>query len=758
MDDKKPSLRLGASQPHLRFKRQLKDHITRYGVSLAGIGVIGVLALMFVYLMVEVYPLFRSARVGHLQTQNLSMDLQEGQTLHFSLERYGELGVRINDRAQVQFFELKTGQIIKSVDLPRPEGGKVTSFAHGEQRSHIFALGFSSGQVLVAQYAFDLSYASGERQLLPKVEFPAGREFLDLSHQPIRHMAIQAMSSGVGVVALDDAGQLQVMTSIVSTNIFTGETETSRERQNLPALSSGSITHLIIDRNLRNLIIADEQGYLNYMDISQPSQAQVMDRQRAVDVRSGETLTALNYLLGTVSLITGSSHGNLDQWFLVRQEDNSYQLRKIRSFKPHSAAVHAIVPEYIRKGFATLDAQGQLGVHFTTSSQTLLMTQLSTGSQQKDASMHLALSPVNQSLAILDGEGNLSLMDLDNPHPEISMSSLWGKVWYEGRSGPEYVWQASSATDEFEPKMSFMPLSIGTLKAAFFAMLFAIPLAIMGAVYSAYFMTSHMRRMVKPTIEIMEALPTIILGFLAGLWLAPFIERNLPVVFSILILLPLTMLLTSYWWTKIPGRSRMSKGWEAALLVPTVVIVGYLCVQASPYIELWFFHGSMRQWLTDVGITYDQRNALVVGIAMGFAVIPTIFSIAEDAVFNVPKHLSQGALALGATPWQTMVRVVLLTASPGIFSAVMIGFGRAVGETMIVLMATGNSPVVNFNIFEGMRTLSANIAVELPETAVGSTHYRVLFLAGLLLFVLTFVVNTVAEVVRQRLRKRYSSI
>jgi phosphate transport system permease protein len=143
---------------------------------------------------------------------------------------------------------------------------------------------------------------------------------------------------------------------------------------------------------------------------------------------------------------------------------------------------------------------------------------------------------------------------------------------------------------------------------------------------------------------------------------------------------------------------------------------------------------------------------------MGFAVIPGIFSIAEDAVFSVPRHLTQGSLALGATRWQTMVGVVLPTASPGIFSAVMMGFGRAVGETMIVLMATGNSPVINFNIFEGMRTFSANIAVELPETAVGSTHFRVLFLAALVLLALTFVVNTIAEVVRQRLRQRYSNL
>jgi phosphate transport system permease protein len=147
-----------------------------------------------------------------------------------------------------------------------------------------------------------------------------------------------------------------------------------------------------------------------------------------------------------------------------------------------------------------------------------------------------------------------------------------------------------------------------------------------------------------------------------------------------------------------------------------------------------------------------------VGIAMGFAVIPTIFSIAEDAIFSVPKHLTNGSLALGATPWQTLVRVVLLTASPGIFSGIMMGVGRAVGETMIVLMATGNTPVMDLSVFQGMRTLSANIAVEMPESEVDSTHYRVLFLAALVLFVFTFLFNTGAEIIRQRLRGKYSSL
>jgi phosphate transport system permease protein len=154
-------------------------------------------------------------------------------------------------------------------------------------------------------------------------------------------------------------------------------------------------------------------------------------------------------------------------------------------------------------------------------------------------------------------------------------------------------------------------------------------------------------------------------------------------------------------------------------------------------------------------LSFDQRNAFVVGMVMGFAVVPIIFTISEDALSSVPPGLTAASLALGATRWQTALHVVLPSASPGIFSATMVGFGRAVGETMIVLMATGNTPVMDWNIFNGFRTLSANIAVEIPEAPVGGTLFRSLFLAALLLFIMTFVVNTAAEVIRQRMRMKY---
>jgi len=198
---------------------------------------------------------------------------------------------------------------------------------------------------------------------------------------------------------------------------------------------------------------------------------------------------------------------------------------------------------------------------------------------------------------------------------------------------------------------------------------------------------------------------------------------------------------------------------EIALILPLLLLGGWVCLNIGPWVEAGVFGGDFRLWLQSaLDLVYDQRNSLVVGLAMGFAVIPIIFTIAEDSFTSVPQHLTAASLALGASRWQTATRVVLPTASPGIFSAVMIGFGRAVGETMIVLMATGNTPVLDWSIFNGMRTLSANIAVEIPEAPYGGTLYRTLFLAGLVLFLMTFVVNTAAELVRQRLRDRYKAL
>ena len=290
-------------------------------------------------------------------------------------------------------------------------------------------------------------------------------------------------------------------------------------------------------------------------------------------------------------------------------------------------------------------------------------------------------------------------------------------------------------------------------------MLFAVPLALLGAIYTSQFGNPRLRGMIKPTVEVMAAIPSVIIGFLAALWFAPLLERSVPALFLSLVLVPVFLLAAMVLWQGVRNRplgKQLDRGVEFLLLMPVLVLAVATAITLGPMVETWLFDGNFKLWLFhEAGVRYDSRNCIVISFALGFAVIPIIYTIAEDALSNVPQSLKAASLALGASRWQTVWRVILPSASPGIFAGTMIGFGRAIGETMIVLMATGNTPIMDWSIFNGMRPLSANIAVEIPEAPVGGTLYRILFLSAVILFVMTFILNTAAELVRQRLRKKY---
>lgn len=729
--------------------RKIKDSIAKYLIAVGGIGVIGAILLIFLYLLYEVVPLFQSAKIKPLAEYQLQIDQP---SIYLAVEEQNKLALRLFPDGQVQYVDLDSGKTAYDLTLPLPEGSKITSFALNSDESRLFAVGLDTGAVLVAKHNYKITYPDDKKLITPELEYPYGEDAISVADVPILNLGLRDSEEALTLVTATEQGLIGKQ--LVKEEDFIMETiEIVQEDLSLPSLTIAknfTPKHLLLDVDARFLFVQTAMDTFASIDLH---------NQTASYEKQSAPIADMQMLLGDISLLVALNDGRISQWFAVRG-NGEVHVKEIRDFKgdlSKPAKGIELTSEQRRKGFASITESGDLTLFHATAQTDVLNAKL----LDKGLVDQMALSPRADRLVIETDDGRLLVFDVKNKHPEVSFYSLWQKVWYESYDEPKYVWQSSSSSNDFEPKMSLTPLSFGTLKAAFYAMILAAPLAILGAIYTAYFMTPVMRRKIKPLIELMEALPTVILGFLAGLWLAPFMEDHLAAIFSILLVLPFGVVAFGYAMSRLPMRfqNTISQGWHGFLLIPVILLLISFCIMLSPLLEQWFFNGNMRLWLSnDLGIPFDQRNALVVGLAMGFAVIPTIFSIAEDAIFSVPKHLSYGSLALGATPWQTMVGVVLPTASPGIFSGLMIGLGRAVGETMIVLMATGNTPIMDLNIFEGMRTLAANLAVEVPEAEVDSTHYRILFLAAFVLFLFTFVVNTLAEVVRQNLRKKYGSL
>ncbi|MCE9592569.1 MAG: ABC transporter permease subunit [Planctomycetes bacterium] len=581
------------------------------------------------------------------------------------------------------------------------------------------------------------------------------------------------------------------------------------------------------------LYLAARDGTCERFDLRDLDRIALAEHVDLVDDPRPE-LASLRFVLGRTTLLAGDSAGRLDAWFPTKPDGattvDGATLVRAHELARGAQAVAATASSQRSRVVAVGFADGAIELFNVTSSKDL-------GRVDAGAPIRaLALAPREDGLVAWTDRG-LRAWDLELGHTEATVAALFRPVWYEGYERPEQVWQSTSGGDDFEPKLGLWPLVFGTLKATFYSLLFGVPLAILAALFSSEFLTPRVRVPIKSTVEIMAGLPSVVLGFLAAIIFAPFVQSVVPAVLVGFVAIPFALLCGAHAWQLLPQRIALRfADWRRFLCIVAMIPLGVaLSAWAGPWVECWFFGGDLEVWLSGrdgsaVGgwmllflplsalvvafangrvlmpwlrgrsvawkraqcaradfarfafnacatvalalvlsavvsaagfdargsyvDTFVQRNALVVGFVMGFAIIPIIYTIAEDALSSVPEHLRLASLAAGATPWQTAVRVILPTAASGLFSAVMVGLGRAVGETMIVLMATGNTAVLDWNMFSGFRTLSANIATELPEAVRNSTHYRTLFLAALVLFAMTFAVNTAAEVVRQRFRKR----
>ena len=732
-----PRRRIGPAKTSLR--RLWVDRGSRWVVTGGGMTIIASILGILVFILAEVLPLMRAAKVSPRPVVAAADDAPKAVLTDEHLSHAVTLSLDGKARA----FAMPGATPVW--EKPIVDGALAS--AKNVPGAFQFAAATSDGRVLLIPVRFDVAFEGDSRVVRPALD--AATEFkLDPTGRAVGAYAARRNADGAATCV----AQLADGRVVLHADRVAGlSEEIERSTKVLKAGSNAQIRELVVDHDQSNVYAGTQSGQLWRWRLEKDG----MPSEPEVASAGPSSIAALTLLIGDRSLVVGQQDGSLSVWFDVRGADKRLHLTRIRDFPRHEASIALLSPSARDKCFFASDARGGLALYHSTSERTLWK-----GPSPIDKPSALVYAP-KANAATVAGDGSLCVIDVDNPHPETSFTSLFGKVWYEGADEPACTWQSSSGSDDFEPKLSLTPLLFGTLKGTFYSLLLAIPLAVLGAMYASQFMHPTLKRYVKPAVEIMAALPSVVLGFLAGLWLAPRIERVFPALMLMVVVLPATVLLGGLLWRAMPRsfRGRFLAGSESLYFIAVLVLGIALCVKISRSFESTVFGGAFSTWLLNTaGLQFDQRNAVIVGLAMGFAVIPIIFAIAEDAFSNVPRNLVSGSLALGANRWQTVTRVVLPTASPGIFSAIMIGFGRAVGETMIVLMATGNTPIVDWSPFNGFRTLSANIAVEVPEAPVNGTLFRTLFLAGLLLFVLTFAINTLAEIVRQRLRRKYAEL
>lgn len=846
-------------------------------ITIGGIGTIIVVLLVVLVLLANVLPLFRKSRIDLASEISLSKLSDEavsneadGRYLAFGSDEYCELVWLVRPDQSLDIYCLATGELIQRSTAPSvAEGGKpirATVARIDDQQSSVL-LGLEDGSIRIVLCTIDVSFASKsdlDREFVQEID--AGDGLPVLRDQTIYRATSEGLIRKVSFAGAQYIEPIPVHSSAIENLDWVYKTDgslmASSQKGAWASTAAGELAMGQFERQGGGLGSKPKQSvqmWQTKLD-SQPAIQGLMlsglwDSLQSVDatgcvsrwspdgsgslkrVENYKTLTAQlsalsasEPLLGRSTLMLGNQRGELEAVALTTSESGR-ELRTIHKVVCSDAAIRAIASSPTQRLVAVADKVGGLSVLHVTSER--LVAKLDSVELKSDEQLRFSKS--GRELLLCSHSG-IRRLELDSEYPEASLESFFKPLWYEGYEQPNYVWQSSTGSSEGEPKFSLIPLVFGTLKATFYSMLIAAPIAILAAIFGSEFLSATWRGRFKPLIELMASVPSVVLGFIGAMVLAPIMRDSL---FWILFSVALTVflfLLAAHLWILIPTERAIPLGkyrLPLMFLIPPLAIL--ISAWVSGPIERWIFGASMQAWLGDPQMSswpgwflllilpsvlvvlwlfsnplsssldwlserlglqgralwltvlfclasvlvlflsgtiasllsglefdsrqgllgaYQERNALLVGGILGFAIIPLIYTLADDALQSVPQHLRSASLGCGATVWQTTIRVVVPTAMSGLFSALMIGFGRAIGETMVVLMAAGNTPLIDWNPFNGYRTLSATLATELPEAARGSTHYHTLFLAALLLFLFTLVANTLAEWVRMRFRKR----
>ncbi|MFU8899489.1 MAG: ABC transporter permease subunit, partial [Roseinatronobacter sp.] len=801
-------------------------------ITVGGLMVIVAVLGIMVFLFRVVMPLMAGGEMHGNVRHQLSMPAP---VAWVNGDEFQTLGIVADTSGNVLTYHIPTGTEVTRTTLDF-DGAEVTSVAGTLERDRV-AFGFDDGSVRFATLGFESRATARNRLPSGLIQIDARDRMLDgfvytevgtgdfrtnssivelRSVEQVSDAPIVALDYRIGGTAerpiivfatVDAAGQVRVSRSRVQINMMTGDETVTTTTTDLPSLgveAGEQVTGLLMSGSADRIIISSDSGYVYRYDLRNIDAPVLAERIRVAD--DGVGVTALTFLTAEDALVVGTDDGGVAVWFRLQTgttaTTDGREMVRARTHAPMPAAVIDVSESQRSKEFVATDIDGNVWVYHSTSDQVLFRLARSGATNEQAQGM---LFPRADGVMVVNDTGEFEAWQYTQKHPEVTLRVLFGRIWYEGYGQPEFIWQSTAGTDLSEPKYSLVPLIFGTIKAATYAMLFAVPIALMAAIYTSEFVDSRVRGTVKPMMEMMESLPTVVLGFIAALVLAPLVEEWIGAVLLGFFALPMGLMIGAFAWQALPANMALKyDGFPKFVLMGlSILVTAWVAASLGASFERVLFYGDFKGWttgrigtgtpfmflillplsylvvgwafrklyghhwreliggmersraglfdagrwvsmllgamllsyafasfLTLIGYdprgsfidSYQQRNALVVGFIMAFAVIPNIYTLAEDALNSVPGHLRAASLACGATPWQTARWVVLPTAASGVFSAVMMGMGRAVGETMIVVMAAGNTPIMEWNIFSGLRTLSANIAIELPEAVKDGTN------------------------------------
>jgi len=832
------------------------DRLARILITGGGIATIVAICAVAVFLVAVSLPLFLSPTL----TADEPRTVETSSPPWFVIaDQDLRLAAVIDQAGTCRLFELSTGKLLSVSAFPGDV--KPTAFAASKGSDQI-AVGLADGKIRLGSIQFkdtfptdDEStsslkvgeYRATDNGIVVRIDDEQIRQTVlavkwndpvaTSRTNPIIRMDLAQSASGSLVATAEDSGEVFLHRVSKKKDLLSGK--------EVVKLSSASvdqdgaqpwgreIASLSFLGNASQLLVIPKTGSIFRFDTHQPATPTFVAKEEA---GRATPISSTSMMLGRNTVLLGHESGEVDGEFLIREEksaqhtsEQSLVLAKRLHPADGSPAVSLTSSNRSRLAAALFET-GTISVYEVTTGDELVSSKL----RIPTANATMGFAPRDDGIVVATPTA-IEHLRLRAEHPEATLEALFTPIWYEGYQGPEYVWQ-SDTSGGAEPKFGMMPLIFGTLKATVYSMLFGVPLAILAAIYTSEFLHPRVKARIKPTIELMAGLPSVVLGFIGAMVLAPWVAGNLPQVLASFVSIPVLFMLTGHLWQLLPTsftlRAQKYRFLIALVVLPIAVWLGFvigpilenillegdimlwldgqagsglsgwifILLPIAVVLTIWIENSAIDPWLRprmsamtrgkaawvalirfvaalamvvlfawigalildgvgwdprgNVVGTYVQRNSLIVGFVMGFAIIPIIYTLADDALSTVPEHLRSASLGAGATPWQTTTWIVVPTAMSGLFSAVIVGLGRAVGETMIVLMAAGSTPIMEWNIFNGFRTLSANIAIELPEAAQGTTHYRTLFFAAVVLLIFTSILNTVAELVRIRFRRR----